>query len=315
VSNAPIAVRDVVKTFSAAKPALDGASFVVAQGQRTCLLGPNGAGKTTLIRILIGALAPTRGEVLLYGVRPHAPEWMAARQRVGVVPQLPGMYRDLSGREYLRLVQGVYGRGEPFKVAKRLGLTARMLDKSMAELSGGWQRRLTLAAAILSEPELIILDEPTVGLDPVAAREVIDILRDTMRGRTTLLCTHNLVEAEQLCDAVVILRAGKVLLSETIRDLRESAPARASIGALEGVAAVRAALQSLGHTELTDDGRVVSFFVRNREQTISALLKELLSMQLSIYECVAQPPTLEDLFLSAVAQGPAEPESLRSEVP
>lgn len=302
----PIAVNDVVKRFTQSKPALDGARFNVLQGQRTCLLGPNGAGKTTLIRILIGAMAPNSGTTTLFGAQPHSAEWERARLRVGVVPQLPGMYRDLSGREYLQLVQGVYGRGDIAKTAKKLALTARTLDKPMAELSGGWQRRLTLAAAILPEPELIILDEPTVGLDPVAAREVLDILKETMQGKSTLLCTHNLAEAEQLCDAVVILRAGKVLLSETIAALRESAPARASIAVTQGVEPLKAALIELGHHELTVESRGISLMIRNREETMSKIVKGLVHRGLDVYECVAAPPTLEDLFLQAVS---AEAES------
>ena len=297
----PIEVLDVIKHFEK-KPALNGARFTVPQGQRTCLLGPNGAGKTTLIRILIGAMSPNSGRAALFGAEPSSPDWLNARRRVGVVPQLPGMYRDLSGREYLQLVRGVYGRGDVAKTAKTLGLTSRSLDKPMAELSGGWQRRLTLAAAILSDPELIILDEPTVGLDPVAARDVMDTLRETMRGKTVLLCTHNLVEAEQLCDAVVILRAGKVLISETIAALRESAPARAFIAVTQGVEPLKLALEQLGHQDLHVEARGISLMIRNREQTLGDLVSALVGRGLSVYECIAAPPTLEDLFLAAVAE-------------
>jgi ABC-2 type transport system ATP-binding protein len=297
----PIDVRAVVKRFGErARPALDGATFTVEAGRRACLLGPNAAGKTTLIRVLTGALAPTQGEARVFGATPTSPDWSTARRRVGVVAQLPGMYRDLTAREYLELVQGVYGRGDVDRAARSLGLTRKHLKRNMAELSGGWQRRLTLAAALLCEPELIVLDEPTVGLDPVAAREVISMLRDAMKGRTALLCTHNLAEAEALCDAVVVLREGRVILDDTIAALRKQAPARATFAARQGAARVAASLAAMGHEATVEDDRAV-LLLAEPEETLPALLRGLIADGLDVFECAATAPTLEDLFLKAVA--------------
>lgn len=309
MSDAPIAVRSVVKRFDPkARPALDGATFEVGHARRACLLGPNGAGKTTLIRILTGVLAPSAGEVAIFGATPGSSQWEQARRRVGVVPQLPGMYRDVTGREYLELVRGVYGRGDVDVAAKKLGLTRRHLRRTMYELSGGWQRRLTLAAALLCEPELIVLDEPTVGLDPVAAREVIAMLRDAMRGRTALLCTHNLAEAEALCDAVVVLREGKVILDDTIDAMKKRAPAHVSIGARQGAPAVIDALSALGlsATLATDDhgAERATMLVSDPEARLPSVLRALLDRGLDVFECVASPPTLEELFLRAVKDEP-----------
>jgi ABC-2 type transport system ATP-binding protein len=298
----PIAVRSVVKRFDAsakARPALDGATFRVEQGRRACLLGPNGAGKTTLIRILTGALAPTSGTAALFGATPESREWDEARRRVGVVPQLPGMYRDLTGREYLELVQGVYEKGDVDAAAKALGLTRKHLRRNMAELSGGWQRRLTLAAALLCDPELIVLDEPTVGLDPVAAREVIAMLKEAMKSRTALLCTHNLAEAEELCDAVVVLRDGRVVLDDTIEAMKKRAPAHVSLGATQGPAAIVEALAAM-QLEATVDGDRATMLVSDPEATLPAVLRTLIHRELDVFECVATPPTLEELFIRAV---------------
>jgi ABC-2 type transport system ATP-binding protein len=297
----PIDVRAVVKRFAPrGRPALDGATFAVPPGRRACLLGPNGAGKTTLIRVLTGALDPSDGEARVFGETPRSSGWATARRRVGVVPQLPGMYRDLTAREYLELVRGVYGRGDVDGAARELGLTRGHLKRPMAELSGGWQRRLTLAAALLCEPELIVLDEPTVGLDPVAAREVLAMLRDAMRERTALLCTHNLAEAEALCDAVVVLREGRVVLDDTIAALRAKAPARARFAARQGPEPLRRSLADRGLEGVIEEDRVV-LRLHAPSERLPDILRGLLADGLDVFECVAAPPTLEDLFLEAIA--------------
>ncbi|MDP3274500.1 MAG: ABC transporter ATP-binding protein [Deltaproteobacteria bacterium] len=322
MSDAPIVVEALVKRFAEnAKPALDGAQFRVRAGHSACLLGPNGAGKTTLIRILTGALAPTSGHALLFGARSGDPRWETHRRRVGVVPQLPGMYRDLTAREYLALVQGVYGRGDVAESAKRLGFTRKLLAQKMAELSGGWQRRLTLAAALLPDPELIVLDEPTVGLDPVAARDVLALLREAMKGRTTLLCTHNLAEAEQLCDMVVVLREGRVILDESLTSLRTKAASRVTLGCNEGaeklLAFVHAEAPNLRTESLrwsdavvtapTIVGEHVKLSMHHPRELLPVLLGAMVSHGLSVYECTAGAPTLEDLFIAAVGEGATTP--------
>src|SRR5438128_3536579 len=132
------------------------------------------------------------------------------------------MYADLSVVEYLELARRLYGRGDVDRWLEVLGL-APFRGRALTELSGGYQRRAVIAAALLAGPDLLLLDEPTVGLDPVAAHEVHTQLREAMTGRTTLLCTHNLAEAEALCDEVVILRGGKVLVQSSLADLRARA--------------------------------------------------------------------------------------------
>jgi ABC-2 type transport system ATP-binding protein len=169
----------------------------------------------------------------------------------------------------------------------------------MAQLSGGYQRRLALAAAVLPGPDLLLLDEPTVGLDPVATREVHTYLRAIMAGRTTLLCTHNLAEAEALCDSVVILRRGRVLLHDRMDALRNSALTQIELAATQGPQRLIQELAGLGYTPHTSN-QEVRIAVADPQRDVPRVLRELLAAGLDVYECHAHRPSLEDLFLEIV---------------
>ncbi len=294
----PIELEDATKIYGGGRPALDAASFTIARGERACLLGPNGAGKTTLIRLLTGALRPTRGSARLFGLAAHEPTFLVAKRRVGIVPQAAGMYRDFTVGEYLELVRELYGRGNVAAVAEAFGL-GEYRARPMAQLSGGYQRRLTLAAAVLSEPDLLLLDEPTAGLDPVAAREVHDYLRAMMAGRTTLLCTHNLAEAEALCESVVILQGGHVLLHESVDALRKRASPQVELAAAQGPARLARELAECGYTPRST-GDTVRITVTDPQLETPMLLRRLLAAELDIYECHTRRPSLEDVFLELV---------------
>jgi ABC-2 type transport system ATP-binding protein len=294
----PLEVTHVIKDYPGNVRALDRVSFRIAPGERACLLGPNGAGKTTLIRLLTGALSPSSGQVRLFGLGVENDAFLEARRRVGIVPQLPGMYRDLRVSDYLQLVKDLYGRGDPAEVVEAFGLgpyTRRM----MSELSGGTQRRLSLAAALLGSPEVLLLDEPTVGLDPVSMRDVHTFLRRIMPGRTVLLCTHNLAEAEALCESAIILQKGRVVLHERISALRQRAPATLVLKAAQGPERLLAALQELGTSGRSEEDSVL---VPTTEPTTQApeLLRRLLAAGVDVYECRVVTPSLEQLFLDIV---------------
>lgn len=295
---APIEVAAVSKIFPGGVQALNQASFTIAEGERACLLGPNGAGKTTIIRLLTGALNPTGGTTRIYGATAQEDAFLAAKRRVGIVPQGPGMYRDIKVGEYLRLVQQLYGRGEVAEVIAAFGLSEYQ-ERPMAQLSGGYQRRLALAAALLPAPDLLLLDEPTVGLDPVAAREVHDYLRSMMGGRTTLLCTHNLAEAEALCESAIILQNGRVLLHDRIEHLRRRTQPQIALEALEGPQPLLDALSRLSRPAELVDGQV-RLLLSDPQQQVPELLRSLLAMGLNVYECHTITPSLEDLFLDIV---------------
>lgn len=295
-----IELCSVTKVYSGGILALDDAGFQVVEGERCCLLGPNGAGKTTIMRLLEGALSPTSGRMSLLGVPVPGPRLLEAKRRIGIVPQNPGLYPDLTVREYLEFVRSLYGRGRIEAVAGAYGL-ADFIDRPLASLSGGYQRRLLLAAAVLSEPTLLLLDEPTVGLDPIAAAETRGLLRAAIRGRTVLMSTHNLAEAEELCDTVIILRGGRVLIHERIEDLRRQTMPRVYLAAQQGRGALEAALVPMGLT-ISPNGHGVWLTIEEPNRTMPDVLRSLLTQGVDVYECRIVPATLEDLFVEAVTR-------------
>jgi ABC-2 type transport system ATP-binding protein len=293
---AAIEFRSATKRFPNGTVALADVSWSVAQGTRACLLGPNGAGKSTSIRLLEGVLLPSSGSVELLGAAAGTAGYLAARRRTGIVPQGPGMYPDLTAGEYLRVAARVYGVRPNGGAVEAFGLD-RYLDTPLAQLSGGFQRRVLLAAAVLSEPEVLLLDEPTVGLDPVATHDVHDYLRGMMAGRTVLLCTHNLAEAEALCDEVVILRGGQVILRGPLADLKRRVRPRLRLAARQGAGAL---LARLNGTAVRTGERSVLVECDDPPAEAPALLERLLAAGVGVYECLPVEATLEDLFLEAV---------------
>ena len=291
-----LAFEDASKRYRNGVLALDAVSFAIREGARTCLLGPNGAGKSTAIRLLQGALRPTRGRVTLFGATLDDPRYAEARRRTGIVPQRPGMYPDVTVDEHLTLARRLYEHGDLEATIEAFGLGPHR-SKTLASLSGGFQRRVVLAAALLSEPEVLLLDEPTVGLDPVASHDVEAMLREAMRGRTTLLCTHDLAEAEALCEDVIILRDGNVLLHQPIAMLRERVTARVRLQA-RSAEALRAALTRRG-LSWTDDGDAV-LLALDAPRDIPDLLRGLLAEGVEVFASTPLKVTLEELFLEAV---------------
>jgi ABC-2 type transport system ATP-binding protein len=294
-----LAFSGVSKRFRNGKLALDDVSWSIAAGSRVCLLGPNGAGKSTAIRLLEGAITPTTGSVRLLGASVSGGDYLDARRRTGIVPQNPGMYADLTTLEYLQLIRRLYGKGDVDNVVEALGLTEHRATR-MAQLSGGYQRRVVLAAALLCEPDLLLLDEPTVGLDPVAASDVHTLLQSAMRGRTTLLCTHNLAEAEALCDEVVILRRGKVLVHAPLADLRRQTQPQLQLAVRQGAATLGAALRERGLKPSVANGDIAIIPRPDGNDGIAALVRSLISDGLDVYESHSIDASLEDMFLDLV---------------
>jgi ABC-2 type transport system ATP-binding protein len=234
-------VRHLEKRFNGRR-ALAGLSFSVDRGEVYGLVGPNGAGKTTTINIICNLLLQDGGEVTIDG----APVSPATRTRIGIAPQEIALYRDLTAAQNLVFFAGLYGLNEHSRYRRAgeclaaVGLEQRA-DSVVSELSGGMQRRLHIAVALLHEPPLLILDEPTVGLDLDARHrvwEVIDRLR--REGRTILLTTHHLDEAEVLCSRIGILSLGKLVAEGSMDELRGLIPAaELAVVEAEDLSAVR----------------------------------------------------------------------------
>ncbi len=193
----------------------------VTRGTVTALLGPNGAGKTTAVRVVTGALRVSSGTVRVFGRDPRA-EGEYVRRRCGVVSAKPGLYDRLSGRDNLRYAAELYGLTDftPIdEAAARFGIE-HALEQRVGGYSTGMKTRLALARAVLHDPELLLLDEPTAGLDPQSARAVLALIDEMAQsGKTVLLCTHLLLEAEGLADEIVILAGGAAAVSGTPAEL------------------------------------------------------------------------------------------------
>ena len=202
--------------------AVDGLSLSVTRGEVLGLLGPNGAGKSTTVGLAVGLLAPDAGRIRVDG---HDPRMPAARAPLGVAPQALALYDLLSGRENVRFFAQMYGLTGA-RLAERVewalefvGLTDRAADRVVG-YSGGMKRRLNLAAALVHDPQLILLDEPTVGVDPQSRNQIFDnILALKRLGRTLIYTTHYMEEAERLCDRVAVIDGGKLLALGTVTEL------------------------------------------------------------------------------------------------
>jgi ABC-2 type transport system ATP-binding protein len=220
---ADLAVRDALKTFGKLK-ALDGATLELLEGERLALLGPNGAGKTTLLRAVTGRVRLERGRIELFG-RAVPPE--ERRRAIGVVPQEIALYPLLTGRENLEVfgrLHGVSIRELRERVEWALGWTA-LADRAgrpVREFSGGMKRRLNIACGVLHRPRIVLLDEPTVGVDPQSRERIYDMLEELRAGGASmLLTTHHLEEAEGRCDRIAILDHGRLIAAGRLRELIE----------------------------------------------------------------------------------------------
>lgn len=224
---AAISVRNLAKDYGPVQ-ALRAVSLDIPTGQITGLVGPNGAGKSTLIKALVGALQPTAGSVSVLGLDPIRQRWVL-RKRLGYMPQEPALYVDLSAREnvqfYARVHRSAQARAVAEKLLTELNLGAR-LNSPVHTLSGGMQKRVSLACALVHNPELLILDEPTAALDPLLKRHLWERFKQlAARGKTLLVSTH-LIDEAMLCDTVILLQHGHVVAQDAPRALVATGTAR-----------------------------------------------------------------------------------------
>ena len=272
-----ISVCDLRKSYGALE-AVRGISFEVERGEVFGLLGPNGAGKTTTVEILEGYRKRDGGSVEVLGVDPaHAAgDW---RDRIGVVLQSSAMYETLSVVEMLRLFAGYYESSRPVdEVVELVGLRDQR-DQVVRRLSGGQRRRLDLGLALVGDPELIFLDEPTTGFDPHARRQAWETLRSLRGlGKTIVLTTHYLDEAERLADRVAVLRRGEIVAVGPPADLIGAAPA----------------------TEIRyrENGREVVLETDAPTRVLNELTAKALAENRELEGLVVRRPSLEEVYLT-----------------
>lgn len=276
--------------------AVDGVSFTVDAGTIFSLLGPNGAGKTTTVEILEGLRLPDAGEIELFGEKIQR---VGSRQkaRIGVVLQEGAFEPLLRVREVLDLFRRFFPKGrDPAEVLGLVGLEdkARALVKS---LSGGQKKRLALAVALLNDPELVFLDEPTTGLDPQARRHTWTILMDLrVQGKTVFLTTHYMEEAETLADWVCIMDRGKIIAEGTPRELM-SRFGPATFVEFELPASLFPELSVRFPGKVRQDGEHVVLEVQDLAQDLADLLSWAAQRGLSLPDLLVRQPNLEDVFL------------------
>ena len=222
-----VAVRGLTKIFKdfwnrPKARAVDNVDFEVRRGEVFGLLGPNGSGKSTTVKLLLGLLNPTRGHIQVFG---HSPHHVRTKERIGYLPEESYLYRYLNSRETLDF----FGNLFQLSKAERQNRTGQLLEmvglgktqtRAVGEFSKGMQRRIGLAQALINDPDLVILDEPTAGLDPIGCREVKDlIIALARRGKTVILSSHLLSDVEDVCDRVVIYYGGKIQAAGTLKEL------------------------------------------------------------------------------------------------
>jgi ABC-2 type transport system ATP-binding protein len=298
-----IEVRSLRKQYPGVV-AVDDLSFTAPAGRVFGLLGPNGAGKTTTIGCIAGLLPPTSGRVTVLG-HDVVKEGVEARRRLGVVPQEIALYEELSAAANLRYWGGAYGlRGAHLDrrvdgVLARVGLADRARDP-VRKFSGGMKRRLNFACGIVHEPRVLLLDEPTAGVDPQSRVRILELIRALAdEGTCVLYTTHYMEEAEGLCDELAIVDHGKIIAAGTLPELRALVGERDLLrlsGELEP-AAVREAMSHLPDVEVVHaDGENVTLAAAAASRRLPELLGALASAG-PIRETTLTQPSLETLFI------------------
>jgi ABC-2 type transport system ATP-binding protein len=313
VSDKAVLANDITKKYGESK-ALDDVSFEVDRGEIFGFIGPNGAGKTTTVRILTTLLSPSSGEakVLGFDVSKGSDE---IRRRIGYVQQQFSVEFFMTVKGNLDTYGRLWGveREERRKrgdfLADKFGLKD-VFDKKALEISIGERRRLQVAREFIHDMQLLFLDEPTVGLDPIVKRTLLDFIREKVKkdGITVFFTTHIMSEAEYLCDRIAIIDKGKILACDTVDELKRKFPAdtilelvieergEKVVGLLESVREVKKAV-------VADDGRSIRLCVGDPYSQTPKILSALSKEGYHISELRVKEPTLEDVFIQAVRRG------------
>jgi ABC-2 type transport system ATP-binding protein len=283
--NPILEARDLRKTYGKVK-AVDGISFSVREGTCFGLLGPNGAGKSTTIEILESILEPDSGEVYYKGERTG----YAFKERIGIQFQDTSLQEFLTVRETLDLFRRLYPRFRPIEEIVKICGLEEFLDRDNRKLSGGQRQRMLLGVALINDPDLLFLDEPTTGLDPQARRNFWHLIEDLKsEGRTIILTTHYMDEAESLCDEVVVMNHGRII--------EQGAPADLLVKHFGEAVVLLPDSAFASAPELSCSCEKSGGRTAIRCKSVSATLKELLDKGISLEGLTVERRNLDDLFL------------------
>ncbi|MCL6454224.1 MAG: ABC transporter ATP-binding protein [Alicyclobacillus sp.] len=295
-------VQDLHKTYGKTA-ALQGATFSVQAGSCFGLLGPNGAGKSTTMKVLTGIIQPDRGETRVLGLRPDR-EPGAVRKRIGYVPQEITLYDKLSARDNLAFFGELYGVPRAQlpqrirEVLRQIGLENRGGDL-VGSFSGGMKRRVNIAAALLHHPQLLILDEPTVGIDPQSRNHIFGIIRSLKQdGVTVIYSTHYMEEVESLCDHLAILDHGRVIAEGSLHDVLALQTGQAVYVEFDAASASRPLPSLPGVRRTTSQGGGFLLETDDPVQCIRALLDWAAGQAVNLCAIEMVRPSLESVFLS-----------------
>lgn len=306
---AMIETHGLMKSFGE-RVAVEELTLQVEEGEVLGFLGPNGAGKTTTIRMLAGIIAPTSGSAMVAGIDPsQEPERL--HELFGLLPEVPGFYDRLSARRNLEFFAGFYSNvdidTQVEKYLKLMGLWERRSDR-VGSFSKGMEQRLALARALLHEPKVLFLDEPTAGLDPEAAREVRELIKQLgEKGRTIFLSTHNLAEAEELCDRIAVVRT-RLLALDTAEDLRQRLFRRRVVVRLESLEdSLLEMVKGLPFVQgLQREGEQLFVEFTEPERNRPALVRCIVEAGGRVLEISEEKHSLEEVYLSLVQEEEGE---------
>jgi ABC-2 type transport system ATP-binding protein len=298
-------VQDIEKAFKK-KVAVDGVNFYLEKGESVGLLGPNGAGKSTTISMISTLLPPDKGQVI-YNGKDAIKNPTELRKELGVVPQEIALYDELSAYENMKFFGKVYGlKGNQLKekiqeVLKLVGLEDRQKDP-VKDYSGGMKRRINIAVALMHDPEILIMDEPTVGIDPQSRNYILDMVRqfNEERGMTVLYTSHYMEEVEKLCDRIYIMDHGKVIASGTKEELKSlvsnEEKVTMSVETIDELFIEK--LHSLPFIQqVTTKEHTIEVIVSKGDHILAQLFEAAKDQNMNINGLSIDTPTLEDVFL------------------
>jgi ABC-2 type transport system ATP-binding protein len=321
-----ITVENLTKRYANTKTAIDNMSFTVERGEILGFLGPNGAGKTTTMRIITGFMPASEGTVRVDGFDVFEKP-LEVRKRIGYLPENPPLYTEMTVSSYLRFVSKIKGvhsanlNNEVARAMDKVNITD-VKDRVIAKLSKGYKQRVGIAQALLNDPPVLILDEPTIGLDPKQIHEVRELIKELAGQHTMVLSTHILPEVEQTCNRVIIIDKGRIVAVDTPQNLRNQAQGADKI-ALEvegpslevesqlrlvpGVSSVKAVSQSDGRTRFQVECEDKRDIRRQLAQTVVGKGWGLLELH-------ASKMSLEDIFIK-LTTAETEPAAIPEETP
>ncbi|MBD3334204.1 MAG: ATP-binding cassette domain-containing protein [Candidatus Eisenbacteria bacterium] len=297
-------IENITKTF-ARKAAVDQLSFWIAPGTVFGLLGPNGSGKTTTIRMVLRILEPDSGSIRVFG----APLDDAAKRRVGYLPEERGLYKDMPILDHLvflarlRGLEGGEARHRASHWLERFG-AASWAQRKVEELSKGMQQKVQFIGTLLHDPELIILDEPFSGLDPVAAQQLKDVMRELRReGRTIIFSTHQMEQVERSCDEILLIHEGRAVISGKLTEVRQRYGKPSVKLDYEGDLGDIASWSGVDRVD--DEGRYAE--IRLRDPALSRELLQRLVERVHVRRFEISEASLEDIFIQQVKDATPQP--------